>query len=207
MSVPPIYFKGLLKTLAGQLFVQNQNHAECIGADFGSNITSNAKNFFSISIIEENLQHDLNAIGVLVDNKASEHKLNRTGYTFFIYIDPSRKYEKKTLDDIDTTFGKMLLAHEVCHFVYYYDLFLNLKGDSTSTMYTQFQNLVSGKLKDAIFNEKDNTKETVVEEHKYKESTENYFVYPDSHYTKDKLTGRNYEYNETYKTFLKYLNE
>ena len=207
MSVPTIFFKGLLKTLAGQLFDQNQDHAECIGADFGGKINENAKNFFSISVIEVNLPNDLNAIGVLVDNRASEYECDRTGYTFFIYIDPSKKNEKKTLDDIDTSFGKMLLAHEVCHFVYYYELFLNLKGDSTSTMYTQFQNMVSGRLKDAIFNEADNTKETVVEEHKYKESLENRFIYPDSHFTKDNRTGRNYNYTETYKTFLKYLNE
>ena len=205
MSVPSIYFKGLLKTLAGQLFDQNQDHAECIGADFGSNIIPNAKQFFSISIIEEKLTNDLNAIGVLVDNRASENEFDRTGYTFFIYIDPSKKYEEKILFNIKTLFGKMLLSHEACHFVYYYELFLKLKGDLTSTMYTQFQNIVSGRFKNAISNENDNTKETVVEEHKYKESLEYSFIYSDSHFDKDNRTGR--EYNETYKNFIEYLDK
>jgi len=92
MSLPAIVFKSMLKTLASQFIDNGQTHAECIGEDFGSQFNSNAKLFFSISLIEENLPHDLAAIGVLVDNRAAE--FNRNGYTFFIFIDSSKKHEE-----------------------------------------------------------------------------------------------------------------
>ena len=67
MGVPAIAFKSLLKTLAGQLFDQNLEFAECIGDGFGTQITSNAKRFLSISVIEEDLPEDLAAVGALVE--------------------------------------------------------------------------------------------------------------------------------------------
>ena len=47
MSVPAIFFKGLLKTLAGQFIDQKQDHAECIGDDFGTHINQNTL-FFAL---------------------------------------------------------------------------------------------------------------------------------------------------------------
>jgi len=34
MSLPAIYFKGLLESLVGQLFAPGQEYAECGGKDF-----------------------------------------------------------------------------------------------------------------------------------------------------------------------------
>ena len=203
MSLPSIFFRGLLRTLAGQLFDQNQEFAECIGDGFGAQITANAKRFFSISVIEEDLPKDLAAVGVLVDNRASDPKI--TDYTFFVYIDSSRKYTNIT-DDLKTIFQKMLLSHETCHFAFYYELFHNvLGGDLTSTVYTQFQSIISGKLKNAIIGETNVTSETVVEEHKYEEFIENFWNYPNSHYDKDNRTM--HDYNESNRIFFRYLNE
>jgi len=88
MSIPAIVFKGLLRTLAGQFIEQKQNHAECIGEDFGSQINQNAKDFFSVSLIEEDLPKDLAAVGVLCDDAVSPQR--KRGFTFFIYIDSSK---------------------------------------------------------------------------------------------------------------------
>jgi hypothetical protein len=200
MSLPAIVFKGLLKTLAGQFIDNKQTHAECIGEDFGSKINQNAKLFFSISLIEEDLPNELAALGVLVDNRAAQ--FNRIGYTFFIFVDSSKK-QKKITDDIKTVFKKMVLSHETCHFVYYYELFESLKGDSTSTVYTQFQSMVSGKLKKAITNENDITSETVVDEHIYKEFIMNFWVYQNSHFDRYKKTD--HDYNESNELFFRYL--
>ena len=202
MSLPAIIFKGLLKTLAGQLFEQNLEFAECIGDGFGTQITRNAKHFISISLIEEDLPEDLAAVGSLVDNRASDFK--ETDYTFFIYVDSSKKYPNFT-DDIKTVFQKMLLSHETCHFAFYYDLFLQLGDDLTSTLYTEFQSIVSGKLKNAIIDETDTTSETIFEEHKYEEFFKNFWDYPDSHYDKD--TRTDLDYNELNMIFFRYLNE
>ena len=204
MSLPAVVFKGLLKTLAGQLFDEKMNHAECIGEDFGPQISPNAKQFFSISVIEEDLPYDLAAFGVLVDNRASEFEFNRTGYTFFIYVDSAEKYEKLT-DDLKTIFEKMVLSHETCHFAFYYELFFQLGADLTSTVYTQFQSIVSGKLKDAITDEADITSETLVEEHMYEEFLRNFWEYPNSHY--DKKGHTHHDYNASNKQFFGYLTQ
>jgi hypothetical protein len=202
MSLPANFFNGLLKTLAGQFIDQGQDHAECIGKDFGSQINQNGKLFFSIYLQEEDLPGDLAAVGVLVDNKASEYKFNRTGYTFFIFIDSSSKHKEIT-DDLKTIFKKMVLSHETCHFVFYYELFMKLGADLTSTVYTQFQSIVSGKLKNAITNESDVTSETVIEEHIYEEFLRNFWKYPNVHYDKKKLT--HHDYKESNAFFFNYL--
>ena len=200
MSLPSIVFKGLLKTLAGQFIDNEQDHAECIGEDFGSQINQNAKKFFSISMIEEDLPFDLAAVGVLVDNRAAE--FDREGYTFFIFIDSSKKHTEIT-NDLKTIFEKMVLSHETCHFTYYYELYFQLGADLTSTVYTQFQSIVSGKLKNAITDESDATNQTVFEEHIYEEFFRNFWNYPNTHYDKDNKT--NHDYNESNGIFFRYL--
>ena len=45
-------------------------------------------------VVEEELPRDLVAVGVLVDNRSSEFK--EADYTFFIFIDSSKKHESKT---------------------------------------------------------------------------------------------------------------
>ena len=201
MSIPAIVFKGLLKTLAGQFIDQRQPSAECVGEDFGHQINANAKHFFSISLIEIDLPNDLAVVGVLCDDSASY--LERRGYTFFVYIDSSKKYSAIT-EDLKTIISKLELAHETCHFAFYYELFLSLGADLTNTVYEQFQNIVSGRLKDAITNENNITNETVVEEHTYYELIrKNIDDYPNSHYTKNNQT--NLVFRNLFISFFGYL--
>jgi hypothetical protein len=77
MSIPAVVFKGLLLTLAGQFIDHKQDHAECVGADFGTLVSRNTKDFFSISLIEEDLPEDLAAVGVLCDDTAWTTKRRR----------------------------------------------------------------------------------------------------------------------------------
>jgi len=202
MNLSALVFKGLLRTLAGQFIDNGQDHAECTGDDFGSRIIKNAKKFFTVSIIKEDLPSDLAAVGVLCDDTVSP--LKRRSYTFFIYIDSSKK-QKKITEDLKTIFLKLILSHETCHFAFYYELFLRLGADLSNTLYEQFQNIVSGKLKKSITNENDITSETVVEEHSYKELVENFGKYPNSHYTKGYPTELNY--NDQFNFFFGYLTQ
>jgi len=78
-------------------------------------------------------------------------------------------------------------------------------ADLTSTLYTQFKNIVSGKLKDAITNEVDITSETVIEEHSYKELMENFGNYPQTHYAKNNPTDL--DYDVLFITFFGYLTQ
>jgi hypothetical protein len=202
MSLPAVIFKGLLATLAGQFIDRNQDHAECVGADFGTLIAPAAKDFFSISLIEEDLPEDLAAVGVLCDDTASATK--RRSYTFFIYIDSSKKFHKIT-EDLKNIFFKLILSHEICHFAFYYELFFDLGANLSATLYENFQNVVSGKLKDSITSEVDITSETVVEEHRYRELIQNFGKYPDSHYARNNPTKL--DYAELFDAFFAFLTE
>jgi hypothetical protein len=144
----------------------------------------------------------LAAVGVLCDDTVSVSK--RRSYTFFIYIDSSKKFEKIT-EDLKNILFKLILSHETCHFAFYYELFLNLGADLTDTLYEQFQNIVSGKLKDAITSEVDITSETVVEEHRYEELIKNFGKYPNFHYAKNNVTKL--DYTELFHSFFGFLTE
>jgi hypothetical protein len=202
MSSPAIFFTDLLKGLAGQLINQKQAYAECAGEDFGPRIDQNAKLFFLITVREADLPGDLAAVGALVDNKPEE--ISRKGYTFFIFIDSTKKHEKIT-DDLKTIFEKMVLSHETCHFVFYYELFCAIGADSTDTAYTQFQSKISGKLKKAMTKETDNTTQTVSDEHMYGEFLRNFWEYDNTHFDGKKLTG--HDYNESNAYFFNYLTQ
>jgi hypothetical protein len=202
MSFPAVVFKGLLVTLAGQIIDQKQGHAECVGDDFGTLIAPHAKSFFSISLIEEDLPEDLAAVGVLCDDTASVTK--RRSYTFFIYIDSSKKFGEIT-EDLKNILFKLILSHETCHFAFYYELFFKLGSDLTATLYEEFQNIVSGKLQDTITSEVNITSETIVEEHRYEEFVKNFGKYPNSHYAKNNPTSLNY--TELFEAFFGFLTE
>ena len=202
MSLPAIVFKGLLKILAGQFIEKRETCAECIGEDFGSQINLNAKQFFSISLIEVDLPADLAAVGVLCDDSVS--CLKRKSYTFFIYIDSSKKFSAIT-EDLKTIISKLIISHETCHFAFYYELFLSLGADLSNTLYDQFQHIVSGKLDDAITNEANITNQTVVEEHSYRELVLNFGYYPNTHYAKKNPTGL--DYNSLFLNFFGYLTQ
>ena len=200
MSFPALFFEGLLKTLAGQLFVKKQDYAECKGEGFGPKITQNAKKFFSISVAEEVLPDDLVALGVLADNRVLEKR--ESDFTFFAFIDSSKVYEDKT-DDFKTMFQKKVLSHEICHFVFYYELFFRLGDNLTSTVYTSFQNKVSGKQKNAVTEEVDATNETMFDNHKHEEFMENFWRYSNSHWDAEGETD--HDYWASNRSFLRFL--
>ena len=200
MSLPSGFFTGLLKTLAGQLFDQGKDNAGCIDKGFGTTVSESARQFFSVFVTEDDLPGDLAAVGVLVDNRSSTFR--STTYTFFIFIDSTKKYKNIT-DDLGRVLKKMVLSHEICHFVFYYELFFQLGDNLTSTVYTDFQSKVSGKLDNAVTQEADVTSQTVSDEHSYEELIKNFWSYPDSHYDKNHLT--NHDYNASNKHFFRFL--
>ena len=189
MSIPAITFKDLLKNLAGQ-FIENR-YAECVLDELGSHINVNAKDFFSIVVIEEKLEGDIAVVGVLSDDILDPPY--KKSYTFFIFVDLSKDSVNMTKDLKDVCL-KLILSHEICHFAFYYELFLDLgKGGISTTIYDTFRNIVSGTLKDAITPEKDMTSETVIEEHTLTELLRNCTLYPNSHFCKNRATSLDFQ--------------
>jgi hypothetical protein len=117
IEIYPVTFKRLLEGLSNQFL--KQRRAKCKSDDFGAQMSAEAKKFFSVVVRESKLPPDIAALAILVDN--SRRAQGRRTYTFVIFIDIS-KTEIAT-DDLQEIFVKLVLAHEICHFAFYYELF------------------------------------------------------------------------------------
>jgi hypothetical protein len=193
--IQPSYFFDLLDCLAGQFF--DKRSARCAGKEFGINISNNAKDYFSVAIIPEELPDNLAVLGVLLDDSA--HIASRNGFTFTIYID-LRQYS----EEIQRILWSIIIAHEICHFAFYYELFIKL-GDSTGIRsHSYFTHAVSTKLIGAVTNEQDNTSQTIFEEHDIISLLSNLRKFPKIHFSKGKKTE--IDYQQFLDNFLNHLN-
>jgi len=187
------HFHDLLDCLAGQFF-ENQS-ARCTGTDFGINISLAAKSYFSIAIISEALPQDMAVLGVLTDDSAKS--ASRNGYTFTIYIDIA----KITGPYLRPLF-LLILAHEICHFAYYYELFIWL-GDTTGIRaQNEFKYHISNKLIDAV-TEEDVTYQTVIDEHNIEELINTFGDYNKNHFAQGSRTVL--DYLSYFRDFLEHL--
>jgi len=180
------HFYDLLDCLAGQFFNSETKSARCVGNDFGVNLSLNAKDYFSVVIIPERLIDDRVVLGVLLDD--SSHMASRNGFTFVIYID---------VDKVDgeafKIFSAIILSHEICHFSFYYELFIKL-GDNTGIIaHSKFTHAVSFTMMDAITEEEDKTSQTIFDEHNINDLVRNMRRYPKKHFTKGKDSKIDYQ--------------
>ena len=169
------HFHDLLDCLAGQFFTTKT--AECVGNDFGINISVNAKEYFSVVIIPEKLINDRVVLGVLLDD--SSHIASRNGFTFVIYIDTD-----KIDGDAFGIFSAIILAHEICHFSFYYELFIKLGDNTGITAHSNFTHAVSVSMMGTITEEEDSTSQTIFDEHNINDLLKNLRKYPKKHFTK-----------------------
>ena len=180
-------FHDLLDYLAGQFFLNKR--AVCVGDEFGIQISSNAKEYFTIGIIPENLEKDLIVLGVLIDDSA--HKPSRNGFTFVIYIDTDKIKENIGEGALDIIAASIII-HEINHFAYYYELFLK-KGDDTGIKaHSNFTHEVSVTMMGAITEEQDNTSQTIFDEHNFEDLIRNLEKFPKKHFSKGKETKIDY---------------
>jgi hypothetical protein len=192
------HFFDLLDCLAGQFF--GNSPASCSGEKFGINISSNAKEYFSIAIIPEELSNNLDVLGVLFDDSA--YIPSRNGFTFAIYIDLS-KYSENSKNVQDTLFS-IILAHEICHFAFYYELFLML-GDNTGIVaHSNFTHSISGTFMGAVIQEQDKTSQTLFDGHNIADLVRNLKEFPKSHFSKGHETK--IDYKRFLDGFLKHFN-
>jgi hypothetical protein len=194
MNIAPSVFDGLLDSLAGQFY--KIRSAVCAGEDFGNRTPRAAKDFFSVTIIKETLSKNLDVLGVLVDD--SGYIPGKKSFTFVIYIDVD-KIEGKMLP---VSFS-LIIAHELCHLAYYYELFLSLGADTTSMVLDAFRHTVMGTLEGAVTKEKDSARKTVIDEHNVAELIYSFGKYSNSHFAKKNKTSL--DYRELFYHFLERL--
>ena len=178
------HFYDLLDFLAGQFF--NTRNARCVGNDFGINISVNAKEYFSVAIIPEALNNDRVVLGVLLDD--SSHIASRNGFTFVIYIDTS-KIDGAAFEALSA----IILAHEICHFSFYYELFIKLGDNTGITAHSNFTHAVSVTMMGAITKEEDSTSQTIFDEHNISDLVRNLRKYPKKHFTKGQDSKIDYQ--------------
>jgi len=178
------HFYDLLDCLAGQFFTTRTAH--CVGDDFGINISVNAKSYFSVAIIPERLINDRVVLGVLLDD--SSHIASKNGFTFVIYID-TEKIDGRAFE----IFSAIILAHEMCHFSFYYELFIKLGDNTGIAAYSNFTHAVSVTMMGAITKEEDSTNQTIFDEHNISDLLRNLRKYPKRHFTKGKESKIDYQ--------------
>jgi len=177
------HFFDLLDNLTGQFFATRS--AQCVGREFGVNVSQNAKEYFSVAIISENLPNDLVMLGVLLDD--SVHIASRNGFTFVIYIDPS-----KINENAFEVISLIIISHEICHFAFYYELFIKL-GDNTGIVaHSNYTHTISGTFMEGVTQEQDKTSQTIFDEHNINELLRNLRNYPKRHFAKGKETKIDY---------------
>jgi len=177
------HFYDLLDCLAGQFFTTRA--ARCVGNDFGVTISANAKEYFSVVIIPERLIGNRVVLGVLLDDSA--HIASRNGFTFVIYIDTD-----KINGSAFEIFSAMILAHEICHFSFYYELFIKLGDNTGIAAHSNFTHAVSVTMMGAITEEEDSTSQTIFDEHDIIDLLRNLRKYPKRHFTKGKESKIDY---------------
>ena len=171
------HFNDLLDRLAGQFFNSKTKSARCTGNEFGVQISLAAQEFFSVAIIPQDLPGERVVLGVLSDDSAKIP--NRNGYTFTIYIDV-----EKIKGPAFKVLSSIILAHEICHFAYYYELFIRLGGNTGIRVQTNFTYQVADRLIDAVIEDQDSTSQTNIDEHDIEELVDTFGKYDKNHFAK-----------------------
>jgi len=122
-------FFDLIDNLLDQFL--NTQTARCFGEEFGKNINSNAKDYFSITIDHKELRNNITTLGVLLDDL--KFNKSRNGCTYAIFIDTA-----KIDGPLFRPFLVILLAHQICHFAFYYELFIKHENNTGNTMHKNF---------------------------------------------------------------------
>jgi hypothetical protein len=187
-------FSGLLDSLAGQFY--KKKSARCVAKDFAGQLTKDAQEFFSVVIVCDDLEGK-DVFGVLCDDSRNQGAKNT--FTFVIYID----YTKIDGNVLKILFS-LILAHEICHFAFYYELFLSLgQKNSGSRLYNEFKHTITGTFENVITPAKDVTSQTAIDAHDISELLYTFGKYPDEHFAKKNKTSL--DYRAFFFHFLEYL--
>jgi len=156
MIINASMFCGLLDNLARQ-FLKNQ-YALCADSeDFAGQLTKEAQEFFSIVIRFGDLGN-IDLLGVLCDD--TKNKGGKNTYTFVIFVNSAKLNLHDAFQEIAFA---VMLSHEICHFAFYYELFLSVGGSLSSNDYNKFKNKIVGIFEGSI----DTISKTPVDQHTF----------------------------------------
>jgi hypothetical protein len=195
MIISPAMFCTLLSNLVSQFFLKD--YVLCANnEDYGGQLVRDAKNFFSVVVKYVDLGNQADVLGVLTDDTKNIHGKNT--YTFTVFFDADRFHgeaEKLNL--------AVILAHEICHFVFYYELFLEMGGVSSSSVYSKFKNAISSKHEGSLF-EKIFDNHTLSNIRDIPNLIRVLELFPPKHFSKDIITSK-IDYRSFFRHFLKHI--
>jgi hypothetical protein len=191
--ISPGIFCGLLSNMAEQYF--KNHYAYCIKAKgFANQLAIDAQYFFSVVVqqCDELGQNDV--LGILEDNTVNDNA--DFSFTFIILINNSRF--RGVMPRINLS---VIFAHEICHFAFFYEFYMLIKGKNKIEVFNKFKDTISAALKGYLKNYK-------FDNHVLPEETPELIAefsnFPNEHFTQKRPSE--IEYKSFFLHFLDYLN-
>jgi len=191
--INPSIFSGLLLNIAGQYFAND--YAYCTNdEDFANQLSKDAQDFFKIVVLQCDELGQNDVLGILEDNTVNNNA--DFSFTFIIFINNSRF--RGVMPKINLA---VIFAHEICHFAFFYEFYMLIKGKNKIEIYKKFKDNISvaliGYIKDYKFDNHvlpEETPELIVE----------FSNFPNEHFTQKRPSE--IEYKSFFLHFLDYLN-
>jgi hypothetical protein len=198
MILHPLRFKWMLTYISSNF--KQKGRTVCTGNQFGINMPSAVKLFFSVHVENTVLPGSTYALSFLADNSKLDNGVNNV--TFYILIDKDkmkRTAPEKMMRHIDIT-----LAQKMCQFIRYYEIFMRNGGDVSYKTYIRFKRETAKNIMRALSNaDKVPIEHSITSEEKldYLRLATNYFPSePDSYF----FTRTN-DYKEIFSHLASYL--
>jgi hypothetical protein len=188
------YFFDMFDCLLRQFFKKKK--AYCVGRDFGEDIIPRARDYFSIVIEREKLPKGFSFLSMLNNNV---DKISEAGITIIIFVDSTI-----TKAILFQPFFSIILAHEICHFAFFYERYIKFVDNNNNIKHDDFIEIVSNILP---FQQKnDNTYPIIGDKIGYNivDLIKKFGKYPKEHFTNGKDSDINYE--ELFNDLINHLN-
>jgi len=178
-----------------------EKYAQCVGKDFGEDIIPSARDYFTIAILREKLPDGFSFFSIFNDNTVYETTGN--GITHTIFIDSSI-----TNAVLFQPFFSIILAHQICHFAFVYESYINFTRNNGIINHRDFVN----SLNNIISVSKDNINVPIIdvntdvnnEGYNILDLIKKFGKYPQEHFTHGRDSTINYE--ELFNDLINHLN-
>ena len=193
-------FFSLLDNLLSQ-FLDNKS-ARCLGEELGKSISSDAKDYFSITVDHKEIKNDITMLGFLLDDFKFDK--SRNGCTYSIFIDTM-----KIDGPLFQPFLTILLAHQICHFAFFYELFMKHASNKEINIHKKFlDDVISNK----YMNKQDYINQHLIDVHNIPDLIKNMGEIKKEHFTRKLDSVINYDsfffdFIEHMNTFYKMKNK
>ena len=127
-------FFEMLGSIAEQLITKRT--AICLGKDMGTELNSKAKSYFSFVIRPAELPENMAMLSLLSDVSSYIESNKGCVYTLFINF-------PKIEGTLYKNFLSIILSHEICHFVFLYELFTRLDENTDNSIHEKFINIIN----------------------------------------------------------------